>query len=144
MASGTDHVWTVSEIQSAIGPGSGRSLLAARMLDAAGDVTMVGFCALQVVEDEAEIHELVVARAVRRLGLGRALVNAALAVAHHRGASRAELEVRRSNLPAQALYLGLGFDRARVRRGYYRTPDEDAVVMARSLSPWPFDPLETQ
>ena len=39
------------------------------------------------------------------------------------------LEVRESNEPALALYQGQGFRIAGTRRGYYRSPEEDALVL---------------
>ena len=47
------------------------------------------------------------------------------------GASRATLEVRRSNDPARMLYERFGFSVAGVRRGYYSNPVEDALVLWR-------------
>ncbi len=44
------------------------------------------------------------------------------------------LEVRASNQLAQRLYAAHGFSRAGVRRGYYRNPDEDGIVM--QLQKW--------
>ena len=41
----------------------------------------------------------------------------------------ATLEVRRSNVPAQRLYERFGFAVAGVRRGYYSSPVEDALVL---------------
>jgi ribosomal-protein-alanine N-acetyltransferase len=43
------------------------------------------------------------------------------------------LEVRRSNVAAQALYQGLGYERAGVRKKYYTDEGEDAIVMLRTL-----------
>jgi ribosomal-protein-alanine N-acetyltransferase len=55
------------------------------------------------------------------------------------------LEVRRSNRAARALYHRLGFTLAGVRRGYYRKPLEDAMVLRRRLdSSDENDPLEGQ
>ncbi len=47
------------------------------------------------------------------------------------GATRATLEVRRSNEQARALYERFGFTVAGVRRGYYTNPREDALVLWR-------------
>jgi ribosomal-protein-alanine N-acetyltransferase len=47
------------------------------------------------------------------------------------GAVRALLEVRAGNREALALYESLGFRRVGVRRGYYRDPAEDALLMTR-------------
>nr|MCU0626508.1 GNAT family N-acetyltransferase [Gemmatimonadaceae bacterium] len=45
------------------------------------------------------------------------------------------LEVRVSNAAARALYERRGFTLVGRRRGYYRKPVEDALVLRRSLSP---------
>ena len=57
----------------------------------------------------------------------------ALGRAARAGARRALLEVRAGNREALALYESLGFRRLGVRRGYYREPVEDALVLAREL-----------
>lgn len=44
------------------------------------------------------------------------------------------LEVRQSNLGAQALYRRHGFCPAGVRKNYYRDPVEDAILMTRKLT----------
>ncbi len=43
------------------------------------------------------------------------------------------LEVRMSNLPAQALYKKLGFEQISVRRDFYEDPPEDAIVMIKRI-----------
>jgi ribosomal protein S18 acetylase RimI-like enzyme len=48
-----------------------------------------------------------------------------------RGAHCAFLEVRASNVGAQALYRRHGFGLAGVRKSYYDHPIEDAVIMRR-------------
>jgi ribosomal-protein-alanine N-acetyltransferase len=58
----------------------------------------------------------------------------ALAEAGHAGASRVFLEVRQSNTDARAFYATLGFLEVGRRRGYYRDPAEDALVLSRSVS----------
>jgi ribosomal-protein-alanine N-acetyltransferase len=44
-----------------------------------------------------------------------------------------ELEVRAGSGGAIALYSGLGFVVAGLRKGYYKEPDEDAVMMRLEL-----------
>jgi ribosomal-protein-alanine N-acetyltransferase len=44
-----------------------------------------------------------------------------------------ELEVRASSMSALALYSSLGFTEQGRRRGYYRDPIEDAVLMSAPL-----------
>ncbi len=54
-----------------------------------------------------------------------------LAEAARAGATRATLEVRRSNTAALRLYERLGFHVAAVRPRYYSKPEEDALILWR-------------
>ena len=89
-----------------------------------------GFIVFWTVEDEIHILNLAVAPEFRRQGIAKRLVLSALSHARSKGAKRAFLEVRASNIAAQKLYSKLGFTGTAIRRGYYDTPVEDAVVMA--------------
>lgn len=103
----------------------GRSLPGQRML--------AGFVAARLNADELHINNIGVRVEARRLGVGGALLAMALERGERMGATRALLEVRRGNIPAQRLYGAYGFEQAGVRRNYYREPVEDALVMTRSL-----------
>ena len=73
---------------------------------------------------ECEILNLAVAPTFRRLGIGSALLSQEL-----RAAADFFLEVRESNLGAQALYRRFGFIEVGRRTSYYRLPTETAIVM---------------
>lgn len=57
------------------------------------------------------LYDLFVAPAQRRSGAGRALLEAAAALARTSGAVRMELATARTNVPAQSLYESLGWAR---------------------------------
>jgi len=95
--------------------------------DSAG--VIVGFCSFWRVLDEIHLNNVAVAPARRGAGVGTALIRAVLRDSARLGARRATLEVRRSNEAAQRLYARLGFAQAGVRRGYYTSPVEDALVL---------------
>ena len=80
-----------------------------------------------------EVLNLAVGPEQRRRGLGRMLLQAALAAMTARGVEEVFLEVRASNRAAQALYRDLGFRAVGQRRGYYRNPREDALVFRLAL-----------
>jgi len=80
------------------------------------------------------IAALAVLPAFRRRGIGRNLMNAALNRLTERNAETVALEVRCSNVIAQALYEKLGFKRTEVLRRYY-FDGEDAFRMLKRLSP---------
>jgi ribosomal-protein-alanine N-acetyltransferase len=79
--------------------------------------------------DEAHITTFAVHPEWRRQGIGRRLLLAMLVVAEEMRATRMTLEVRVSNLAAQALYRDHGFAIAGRRERYYTDDGEDAYVM---------------
>lgn len=92
-----------------------------------------GFILCRSIAGEAEILTLAVTPAARRLGVGRALVEAAAGLAATQAAACLFLEVAHDNVPALALYAAAGFERVGLRKGYYLS-GADAVVMRRALN----------
>jgi GNAT superfamily N-acetyltransferase len=60
--------------------------------------------------DDCCLEDLFVEDQGRGSGLGRALVEAAIARARKRGCARVELDANEANEPAMALYRSVGFD----------------------------------
>ncbi len=87
-----------------------------------------GFVLARAVAGEAEIMTLAVDPASHRRGLGRQLLEAALAEAARRGAGVLFLEVSEANLAARALYAGAGAAEVGRRRRYY-SDGSDALVL---------------
>ena len=98
--------------------------------DDAGQVA--AFCTCWVIFDELHINNLAVDPAWRRRGVASELLRFVLEEAAGEGATRATLEVRRSNEAARQLYERFGFSFAGVRTAYYREPVEDALVLWRN------------
>jgi ribosomal-protein-alanine N-acetyltransferase len=86
----------------------------------------------RVVADEAEILTLAVDPGERRVGVGSALLSAAMHRAASLGASSMFLEVAVTNHAAQALYAAHGFTGAGLRRRYY-TDGTDALILRSTL-----------
>jgi ribosomal-protein-alanine acetyltransferase len=103
------------------------------VLIAASEEGIVGFGVVGIAGDAAELESLAVIEAARRQGIGRRLYEELMRWARTHGSSRAVLEVRVSNHAARALYESLGFREITLRRGYYREPEEDGLMMAREL-----------
>jgi len=95
------------------------------------DTPVAAFCACWVIGDELHVNTIAVDPERRRQGLGLALMDAVLTQVAREGVTRATLEVRRSNRPAQRLYERLGFEVAGQRRKYYSQPEEDALILWR-------------
>lgn len=95
-----------------------------------------GFVLARLAAGEGEILTIAVARAWRRHGLGRELMEAVLRHLHGERAEALFLEVDETNQPAIALYRRLGFDEVARRPAYYDQPGAAktaALVMRRDL-----------
>ena len=100
---------------------------------AAADSLLCGFIAARVQAGEMHVNNIGVRESERRRGVGGALMARALRIGAQYGAFAALLEVRAGNAAAQALYRAHGFVVTGQRRGYYKEPREDALVMSRRL-----------
>ena len=92
---------------------------------------MGGMLIARNAADEAELLTLAVAPACRRSGLGRALLEAAIATLRESGAKQLFLEVDEGNEAALALYRSLGAQPIGRRAGYY---DDGANAAIFSLA----------
>ena len=104
---------------------------------AASAASPLGVILCRVAAAEMEVLTIGVASTARRKGVARALLAAALPPARELGAAEVFLEVAVDNAPAIALYEGLGFRRAGLRKAYYnRGPAGfmDALVMRLDLN----------
>jgi ribosomal-protein-alanine N-acetyltransferase len=78
--------------------------------------------------EEFHINKIATDARVRNRGLGRVLLEDALARARSAGATAVTLEVRISNIPAREFYRSYGFREAYRRKSYYQD-GEDAFAM---------------
>jgi ribosomal-protein-alanine N-acetyltransferase len=97
------------------------------------DGAVVGYVVAWFVADEGQIANLAVAVDACGQGIGKQLLDAALDEGRIRGVEAVYLEVRDSNQRARRLYQSRGFEEVGRRRGYYRRPVEDAIVLRRTL-----------
>jgi ribosomal-protein-alanine N-acetyltransferase len=95
--------------------------------------TIIGYMCLWHIEDQMEIANFAVSPDFRERGVGRKMMEKVLWEAKERGCTNLILSVRESNLSAIRLYTSDGFVEVRRRRGYYREPSEDAIIMVKKL-----------
>jgi ribosomal-protein-alanine N-acetyltransferase len=101
----------------------------------AGAGALLGYVVALIAGDEGEIADLAVAPSARRRGVGGALLDRVVRDAAESEVQALYLEVRESNAGAIALYRSRGFGAVGRRRGYYRHPSEDALVLRREIAP---------
>jgi len=98
---------------------------------------LTGYLLAVLIPDEAHIGNLAVHPARRRQGIAQRLLDELVRDAARAGVRRVTLEVRQSNQMARKFYYKNEFIDIAIRKNYYRSPVEDAIVMYRVL---PEDP----
>ena len=97
----------LASVRHIIGTGGGDYLLAGE--PAAGVAQLRFRHSVWTGADDCWLEDLFVEERTRGTGLGRALLEAAIARAAERGCRRIELDVDEGNAPARALYEAFGF-----------------------------------
>lgn len=100
-----------------------------RVVDLGGEVA--GYVVARIVARQGEIANIAVSPGRQGGGLGGILLDGALRAAETAECEAVWLEVRVSNAPARQLYTSRGFETIGRRKGYYRAPVEDALVLRR-------------
>lgn len=93
------------------------------------DGRVIGYMGLYAVAGEGSVTNVATHPDHRRKGVGKALVENAVAIGKELGLEYITLEVRQSNLPARELYEKCGFQIVGKRRNFYTAPTEDAIIM---------------
>lgn len=92
--------------------------------------SIIGYICINIIFDDCHILNLAVHPDFRKRGIATALMKEILNELKEKGCRFFYLEVRASNTGAKAFYERFGFNIAGVRKNYYVSPDEDALLMA--------------
>src|SRR5271165_4838189 len=90
---------------------------------------VVGYAGMMMIVGEAHVTNIGVAPEWQRHGVGRRLLLQLAREARRRSGQHLTLEVRVTNVGAQALYQEFGFVPAGIRKNYYAEVNEDALIM---------------
>lgn len=121
----TDEAWSAEALTEEL------HAKAAQCFGLWSDGTLAGIILWQLAADEASLLKIDIKNSLRRQGLGSFLLQTSMQILSAQGATRFFLEVRGSNIAAITLYQHNGFEKAGVRKGFYKNPVEDAWVMNR-------------
>ncbi|MBU0580837.1 MAG: ribosomal protein S18-alanine N-acetyltransferase [Candidatus Margulisbacteria bacterium] len=94
---------------------------------------IVGFLDWLIAADELQIIALQIDEPYRRQGFAATALHHLLDIAHKKNMTKIFLEVRKSNIPALALYKKFGFIQQGLRKNYYSAPTEDALLLEKSI-----------
>ena len=96
---------------------------------------LVGYAVGWLVPGELHIGNIAVDMPFQRRGIGSRLLIILLGLARAKGIDRVTLEVRVSNTTAISLYHKFGFKEVAVVPNYYRSENEDALVLLLETEP---------
>ena len=135
-----DDVADVAELEQAVSPGPWSPSIFLDCLQADYECWVLradgiaGFAIASLGAGEAHLRNLAVTPSKQGLGFGGRLLRKIIGVVKEKGAERIFLEVRPSNLRAQAIYQRAGFEFLRKRLKYYGAPRrEDALVYTMQI-----------
>jgi len=100
------------------------------------DGNIIGYGIVMLSPGEAHILNICIDPEYQAKGLGRYLLHHLIKKSNQTDIDMVLLEVRRSNVNAQQLYLSEGFHELGVRKAYYPAEDgrEDAIILAKYLA----------
>lgn len=97
------------------------------------DEKVAGYVCAFIIGEDSEILKLAVRPEYRERGIARALNARCIKDLKEARCRKVYLEVRRTNGAAINLYESFGFRVVGVRKSYYRSPVEDALMMKLDL-----------
>jgi ribosomal-protein-alanine N-acetyltransferase len=106
-----------------------RPISSAYVVISDGEKRVVGYIIFWQIRDEVQINNIAVHPDFRGRGIGEAVLRHVLDEVKRNNAKIVTLEVRPSNLAAFSLYQKLGFRILGLRKNYYASPAEDALVL---------------
>ena len=125
----TPSPWSAGQLASELEQAGGWQFVA----EAGASGRVCGFVSGRSCAGEAELLKIAVGREHRRQGIAGQLVAHILRYLAEQGIGRCFLELRTGNLPALALYERFGFHRVGLRKKYYASPSEDAILMEKTV-----------
>jgi ribosomal-protein-alanine N-acetyltransferase len=139
--------WPAVEYRSAIANHDPARLRCLFVADSSGEIVGLAVGRVDRIAGECsgELESVGVALSAQRRGIGRELCRSVMDWCQSQGASLLDLEVRSQSMGAISLYGDLGFQVAGRRRGYYRDPADDAILMRLDLKlqrPDPPNPVQ--
>ena len=93
------------------------------------DGVFAGYVTYTTVCDEIQIANIATLPDFRRKGVASVLLEKINQIAENLKASVVTLEVRVTNIPAISLYEKHGYKVCGTRKGYYKNPTDDALLM---------------
>lgn len=94
---------------------------------------VIAYCAITALYETADLCNIAVKEGYRRCHIAERLLEECILRCKGQGVTRILLEAREGNIPALSFYKKMDFKEIGRRKGYYKEPCEDAVIMEKIL-----------
>lgn len=94
---------------------------------------VIGYIIFWIIMEEGHILNIAIHPEWRNKGYGSLLLKFSLDILRRHSGKVMTLEVRKSNIPAISLYKKFGFKIVGIRKNYYISNGEDALVMEKEF-----------
>ncbi len=94
---------------------------------------IIAYCTIVASYETADLCNIAVKEGYRRCHIAQKLLSECILCCKDIGVERILLEVRKDNIPALKFYAKMNFKKIGIRKGYYKNPYADAVIMEKSL-----------
>ncbi len=132
------HIKAIAELEKACfsTPWSEKTLIDAmqngtKFFVAIKDGNVLGYIGISVILDECYITNVAVFENYRKQGVASAILTYLMDFAKENRLSFISLEVRESNLNAISLYSKFRFEKVGIRKNFYESPKENAIIMTK-------------
>lgn len=103
------------------------------IFEISNDDDLIGYVIFHVSDDFTDIYKIFVRDNDKRKGYATLLLNKVIEIAKRYNSKKIMIEVRSKNSSATSFYKKNGFNQISVRKDYYKNPNDDALILERSL-----------
>lgn len=103
------------------------------IFEVSNDDELIGYIIFHVSDDFTDIYKIFIRDNDKHKGYATMLLNKVIDISKRYNSKKLMVEVRSKNSIAISFYTKNSFQRISVRKDYYKNPNDDAIIMERSI-----------
>lgn len=103
------------------------------IFEVANEDELIGYIIFHVSDDFTDIYKIFIRENDRCKGYATMLLNKVIEISKKYNSNKIMIEVRSNNNAAINFYIKNDFQKISVRKDYYKNPNDDAIILERSI-----------
>lgn len=103
------------------------------IFEVSSEEELIGYIIFHVSDDFTDIYKIFIREGDKRKGYATMLLNKVIDISRRYNSKKLMVEVRSKNSTAIEFYNKNGFEKISIRNSYYKNPNDDALILERSL-----------